>query len=420
MEIGSAPLFIIYGFTIYLLCDLSNFTCLKVYKHMNEVDYYLQLVLDPHNPVFIVILFTILFFFTSYFIYRHIFLPMQKKWDLEKREFELKTKELELTNLRIVAAFIESDPNPIIRTNPDCRITQFNRAAKMIFNLEDDKHPLLNEILPGLNLDCKKEIETNASIKDNIKIEAKEYSMFFYGLKSLGMGQIYLVDITDSSNHEKRLIESEQKYRELSFHLQDGFELEKRKIAMELHDSLGQSLLLIKLKLNNELSGAQSNPAILNDISKSLDTAIEDLRGIMFDLKPRALDDFGLLEAVKLLSNKISMDNGIVGSVDFIGTPIRLEKKKELYMFRIVQEALNNILKHAQSKDYEIQFIYSTNYLKIMISDHGIGFDQENLKSRGYGMLNMSDRIHAINGTMKIKSAVDDGTLLIFELPYEE
>ena len=393
---------------------------LKVYKYMNEVDYYLQLILDPHNPVFFVILFTILFFYTSYFIYRQILLPMQKKRNLEKREYEIKTKELELTNLRIVAAFIESDPNPIFRTGPDCKIIQCNRAAKSIFNVEDNTHPLVNEILPGLELDCEKEIEENATIKKNIKINTKEYGVFFYGLKNLKMGQIYLIDITDSSNHEKRLIESEQKYRELSFHLQDSFELEKRKIAMELHDSLGQSLLLIKLKLNNELSGVQSNPTILPEIGNSLDTAIEELRGIMFDLKPRALDDFGLLEAVRLLSGKILLDNGVAGTVEFMGTPVRLEKKKELYMFRIIQEALNNILKHSQSKDYEIQFIYSTSYLKIMISDHGTGFDPDDLKNRGYGLLNMDDRIHAINGTMKIKSAVNEGTLLIFELPYEE
>jgi two-component system, NarL family, sensor histidine kinase UhpB len=385
---------------------------------MNEVDYYLQLILDPHNPVFIVILFTVLFFYTSYFIYRQILLPMQKKWNLEKREYELKAKELELTNLRIVAAFIESDPNPIFRAGPDCRIIQCNRAAKTTFNVEENFHPLISEILPTLDLDCKKEIEENATIKKSIKLNTKEYGVFFYGMKNLGMGQIYLIDITDSSNHEKRLIESEQKYRELSFHLQDSFELEKRKIAMELHDSLGQSLLLIKLKLNNELSGAQSNPAILQDISTSLDTAIEELRGIMFDLKPRALDDFGLLEAVKLLSGKIILDNNMTGSVDFIGTPVRLEKKKELYMFRIIQEALNNILKHSQAKEYEIQFIYSTSYLKIIISDHGIGFDPDSLKNRGYGLLNMGDRINVINGTMKIKSAVNEGTLLIFELPY--
>lgn len=418
MEIGGRQPFIIYGFTIYLLCDLSNFTCLKVYKFMNEVDYYLQLILDPHNPVFIVILFTILFFYTSYFIYRQILLPMQKKWDLEKREYELKTKELELTNLRIVAAFIESDPNPIFRTDPDCRIIQCNRAAKSTFNVEENSQPLVSEILPTLDLDCKKEIEENATVKKSIKIGKKEYGVFFYGLKSLGMGQIYLIDITDSSNHEKRLIESEQKYRELSFHLQDSFELEKRKIAMELHDSLGQSLLLIKLKLNNELSGGQSNPTILRDISTSLDTAIEELRGIMFDLKPRALDDFGLLEAVKLLSGKINLDNSISGTVDFIGTPVRLEKKNELYMFRIIQEALNNILKHSQSKEYEIQFIYSNSYLKIIVSDHGVGFDPDSLQSRGYGLLNMGDRINAINGKMKIKSAFNEGTLLIFELPY--
>jgi signal transduction histidine kinase len=343
---------------------------------------------------------------------------MQKKRNLEKREYEIKTKELELTNLRIVAAFIESDPNPIFRTGPDGKVIQCNRAAKSIFSVEDNARPLINDILPGLELDCGKEIEENATIQKNIKIGVKEYGLFFYGLKNLEMGQIYLIDITDSSNHEKRLIESEQKYRELSFHLQDSFELEKRKIAMELHDSLGQSLLLIKLKLNNQLSGAQSNPTILRDISQSLDTAIEELRGIMFDLKPRALDDFGLLEAVKLLSSKILLDNGVAGTIDFIGTPVRLEKKKELYMFRVIQEALNNILKHSQSKDYEIQFIYSKGYLKIMISDHGVGFNPDDLKSRGYGLLNMSDRIQAINGTMKIKSAVNEGTLIIFESPY--
>jgi len=387
---------------------------------MNEIEYYRQLTFDPHNPIFFVVLFAILFLYTAFFIYRRVLLPLQKKRELEKREYELQKKELELTNLRILAAFIESDPNPIIRTNPEGEIAQYNRAAKSTFNLVENAQQYINDVLPGLELDCEKEIENNATIKKNITIDTKEYMVFFYGLKNLTMGQVYLIDVTDSSNHEKRLIESEQKYRELSFHLQDGFDLEKRKVAMELHDSLGQSLLLIKLKLNNELAGVQSSPTILREISASLDQSISELRGIMFDLKPRALDDLGLLEAVKLLSAKLASENNLTGTVDFIGTPVRLDKKKELYMFRIIQESLNNILKHSQSKDYEIQFIYSTNYLKTVISDRGIGFDPDSAERKGYGLLNMTDRIHAIRGTMKIKSTVNEGTLLIFELPYEE
>jgi signal transduction histidine kinase len=377
----------------------------------NDFGHYLKLLGDPYNPAYLSLLFILLFVLIIYIIYLRVFVPVKKKHLNEK-------KELELDNLRIIGAFSESDPNPIIRTDTNGDIIHFNKSAQKLFKLEEGMKINLQQISPELNFNCEKEIENSSNMQIDLTIGEKHFSVYFYGIKSLRMSRIYFIDHTERTNNEKRVIESEQKYRSLSFYLQDHMEEEKERLGLELHDSIGQNLYLVKLKINNSLDYDTFNKNV-SDINEALDLTIADLREILFNLRPKVLEDMGLFEAVRTLSDKISNNFKINGKVEYVGAPIRLDKKTELYMFRIIQESISNILRHSKATEFFIQFVFSTASLKVHISDNGVGFNTNEISQfKQYGILNMNERIKTMNGRMKISSSNVDGTSLFLEIPY--
>jgi signal transduction histidine kinase len=225
------------------------------------------------------------------------------------------------------------------------------------------------------------------------------------------------MDLTERTNQETVTQESEKKFRSLSFYLQDYLETERQRIGLELHDVIGQNLFLLKLKFDETSKNYEDFKENCNNIIDSLNSTIYDLRNIMYDLKPKNLEDLGLEFAVRKLSENISQRTRKNGNVEIIGKTRRFDKEVELYLYRIIQECLSNIIRHSQASEYKIELLYSEKNLRIFISDNGIGFKIEKVnKDKNYGLLNISERIKALKGTMKINSS-SEGTLLLFEIP---
>ncbi len=211
--------------------------------------------------------------------------------------------------------------------------------------------------------------------------------------------------------HSKLMIE---KYRFLSLQLQEKLEMEKQRLGRELHDSIGQNLLFMKMKVTNKFGN--DGKEVLNVI----DSTIKDLREITYDLRPRALQDLGLPAAVINLLDYVNKNSNVSGEVSISGEPRTLENKKELYLYRVIQETLNNIIKHSGASDYHIQLEYEESSLKIIAFDDGTGIDFNSPDfSKGSGLLNIEERIKSMGGSIKIKSDKEEGTIIIMEVPYD-
>lgn len=354
-----------------------------------ELSHFLSLLKDPYNPVYRTLTIILLFTLTIWLIHRK--------------------RRLEFDNLRIMAAFSDSDPNPVVRTDLQGNIIHFNKSASVLFKLVEGQNINFSLIAPGLNYDFQKEINNGSDIQYDWSLGDKFFKVHFYGIKTLSMARIYFVDQTEH-----------YKYRDLSFYLQDHLEDEKHRIALELHDSISQNLLQVKLKLDNPPSGYRDNAAVFTEINNTMDSTLEDLREIMFNLRPRALQDSGLLSAVQMLTDNFAKTSKARGSVEYVGTPVKLADKVELCLFRVIQESLSNILKHSKADEYHIQFVYSPDHLKILIADDGIGFDTRNiLNLKHYGLLNMHERIKTLKGKLKITSSDREGTSLLIDIPCE-
>jgi signal transduction histidine kinase len=199
-------------------------------------------------------------------------------------------------------------------------------------------------------------------------------------------------------------------------------EAERKRIAHELHDSLGQELLLIR---NAALLGSQREAAdnlTLHDIADRASRAIDGVRQIAYALRPQELDKLGLSRALRALSEEVAE----LGSLEllFDAEPLDglLSPEGEISLFRAVQEALSNVLRHARANRLEIHFHRDGAILRGTIRDDGCGFDPATTGDRekpGLGLTGIEERLRLLGGSATLSSRPNHGTTLNLQLPCE-
>jgi signal transduction histidine kinase len=189
-----------------------------------------------------------------------------------------------------------------------------------------------------------------------------------------------------------------------------GGEKERQLIARELHDNIGAELALLRGKISH--ANAKGT-----ELLTEIDAIFNDVRNLSHTLAPTSLELVGFKESVKKLVLDFKAATKINCQLDYYGLPV-LANEKALQLYRVIQEALKNIQKHAQAKTVEIQFVAYPNKLIITIEDDGIGFEKTNKRTAaGQGLSNMQARITSIDGSIEIDSAKGKGVNILIELP---
>jgi PAS domain S-box-containing protein len=229
--------------------------------------------------------------------------------------------------------------------------------------------------------------------------------------------------ITERKQTENALRASEARLRELSHRLRTVEETERRAISRELHDRIGQELSTLALilgslgaKLSQESLRAVAKP--LQDMRGLLKSMVANVRDVMAELRPPVLDDYGLLAALRQLVTEFAKRTGIAAELSGIELQPRLPSIVETAMFRISQEALNNIAKHAQAKNVEISLFAAPDRVVLDITDDGIGIDaNETLPDKQHwGLITMRERAEAVGIAFRLESAPGAGTRIALEL----
>ena len=201
-------------------------------------------------------------------------------------------------------------------------------------------------------------------------------------------------------------------------------EAERKRIAAELHDSLGQNLLIIKnrLYLAQRDTSEAAPSAQLEEISEAVSQTIQEVREISHDLRPYQLDRLGLTKAVQAVVKKVA-DSGAV-AIDSAIAPIDglFPPEGEIHFYRVVQESLNNILKHSAAATARLSIERLDGKITMRIEDDGRGFDyratmSETTDSRGFGLTGLGERVRILGGRFDCDSAPGKGTRLMFEIP---
>lgn len=201
-------------------------------------------------------------------------------------------------------------------------------------------------------------------------------------------------------------------------------EEERARIARELHDEAAQWLtsLLIRQRLLIRTLPAEMRPAV-EEIQQMTATALEHLRRIAMELRPAILDDLGLVEALRWQAEEFQKKTGISVTTQLQGRIERLPREVELALYRVSQEALTNVARHAKATRVEIALRCEGDHLELFISDDGIGFDPDEIRksqARSLGLIGMAERLSLVGGTLEIESAPGRGTRVRARVPVSD
>jgi signal transduction histidine kinase len=257
-------------------------------------------------------------------------------------------------------------------------------------------------------------------------------TMLFFGrVYSLASSRSRAVELADEIT--KNLRESEaglkasaEQLQALSRRLVDIQELERRRFSRELHDLVGQNLTALSINLDilrTQLGSAASDALRLRlgDSEALLESTTGAIENVMSELRPPMLDDYGLLPALQWYGNDFTRRTGIEVKIEGEERMARLVSEREIALFRIAQEALNNVAKHARARCIDIKLENQNSHCILSVSDDGVGFDggtgSKSRRRPGLGMVTMRERTQAIGGTFEVETTPGHGTRITVRVP---
>ncbi|BAU26545.1 two-component system sensor histidine kinase DegS [Aneurinibacillus soli] len=218
-------------------------------------------------------------------------------------------------------------------------------------------------------------------------------------------------------------LESAHHHQLLGIQIIQAQEEERKRVARDIHDGPAQSMANVALRseivekmLNqNRIDEAKVELRLLKELTRA---SLVDVRKIIFDLRPMALDDLGLTPTLRKYLEEYEKRHHIETKLTLLSPERRLQSSIEVAVFRLIQESLNNTAKHANAKQVEVKLEFKPNKVLFMVADNGIGFEKQAKGERPqFGIMGMQERVKLLQGTMKIESKPGKGTILFFGIP---
>jgi signal transduction histidine kinase len=198
-----------------------------------------------------------------------------------------------------------------------------------------------------------------------------------------------------------------------------GQELERRRLARELHDETGQALtsILLGLKGLEDAGDGQDLSESIRSLRELVVETLQDVRRLAVELRPKALDDFGLVPALERLIETFGEQTGIRIQLEAALGEGRLREEAETAVYRIVQEALTNVIKHAEAETVSVVLMRKGGRVVTVIEDDGKGFDPAAAYDDRLGLVGMRERLALVDGRLSLESRPGGGTTIVAEVP---
>lgn len=233
--------------------------------------------------------------------------------------------------------------------------------------------------------------------------------------------QMVLSDVTKQSQERRDLLTSRSTLRDLAASLVDAREEERRNIARELHDELGQRLTALKLELSalDQSNAACIPPQRMQSMIEMVDDTVSATRRISMDLRPLMLDDLGLQAAIEWLAQEFERRAGLKIALNLDPAPDPMHQKVLTALYRIVQEALTNIVRHSGADHVAIAITHTGSMVELHIEDNGRGFPGQPLQTPkgSFGLIGIQERVLMMGGQLDIGNQPDGGARLVVKLP---
>ncbi|MED3913828.1 sensor histidine kinase [Priestia megaterium] len=240
------------------------------------------------------------------------------------------------------------------------------------------------------------------------------------------VGQISVVlnYLTSDLKQVGEIVEDAIQKEYFGFRIIEAQEEERKRLSREIHDGLAQMLANVMMRselidrIYRERSAKEAMEEI-RDLRKMVRSALYEVRRIIYDLRPMALDDLGLIPTLRKYLDTIEDYNEGKPRITFIsiGQEKRTASKLEVALFRLVQEAVTNALKHADATEIQVKIEFNNEHAILLVKDDGCGFDQEEKKENSFGLIGMKERVDLLDGTISVHSKINQGTLVMIKVP---
>ncbi|WP_193317157.1 PAS domain S-box protein [Janthinobacterium sp. FT14W] len=270
----------------------------------------------------------------------------------------------------------------------------------------------------------REELVWNAQLQENRLLQTHKKPVF----DADGQPQMIIamaIDITDSKRNEENLERTLAQLRELTDHQQTIKEEERRRIALDIHDDLGQNLMVLRIDVSLlHARTASTHPRLHRHAQRvldTIDTTIRSVRTIINDLHPSTLE-LGLGPAAEWLIRQMENRGPIRYrlTLDSEAPDLGLDQRQTSAIFRVLQESLSNIVRHAQASEVEVALAQDADAIVLRISDNGIGMQPgDHGKRTAFGLKSIRERVHALGGELRIDSQAGRGTALAIYLPQQ-
>ncbi|TAL67528.1 MAG: PAS domain S-box protein [Bacteroidetes bacterium] len=334
---------------------------------------------------------------------------------------------------------VTTAPDGIVLTDSNGRIVEVNMAFAQIFGF--NRAEMIGEILPKFLTDNESKsraIEAMRRMRETDKILSGEFEVVARNgsiipvdvsispLKDEKMnfsGMIAIMrDVSTRKNYENELRNSREQLRNLAIHLQTAREDEKKRIAFEIHDELGYALTALKLDL--AWLSKKMNVKDLNlgkkskEMSELIETTIKKVRSISTQLRPSILDHFGLEAAIEWQANEFQKRTAIRCKLNLDTSDLVYNDTNSTAIFRIFQETLTNVARHAKATRVDINLYQNENEVVLKVVDNGIGIPKEQLENhKSMGLISIRERASFMGGTVDIHGEEGIGTTVTVKIP---
>lgn len=252
--------------------------------------------------------------------------------------------------------------------------------------------------------------------KNILELEKKQIKQrtFIYSLAGITLGLLLFLFLLYKNykarkkiNYQEMIQLHQEKKIDATQNMIQGEEQERTRLARDLHDGLGGMLTGVKFQLNSIKGNvilSEENAGTFTKSISQIDNAIVEMRRVAHNMMPEALLKFGLDETLKSYCDSVSQSSELAVSYQSFGMEVRLEQTNEIVLYRIVQELLNNTIKHAKATKSNIQLTRNENLISLTVEDNGKGFDVNDVKKNGIGLSNINHRVEYLNGKIDVQS----------------
>jgi PAS domain S-box-containing protein len=352
-----------------------------------------------------------------------------------ERERQRRQAEQQIQSEKMLSdSIINSLPGIFYLYNQDGKFFRWNRNFEIVSGYHANEvslmHPL--DFFKGNNkILLKDKISTvfhsgYADVLANFYTkDHREIPYYFNGRKVTFNGIDYLIgmglDVSDRVKTETALLERTEEIEKLSAHLQNVREEERSRIALEIHDVLGQQLTALKMDATWLRKKAPDESVVTERFATMIaliDDTIKTVRRISSELRPGILDDLGLVAALEWQGTEFEKNTGITLQFETNWNDVGLERNFSTAIFRVYQEALTNIARHANASQINTMFVHHDEFIELIIRDNGRGIDFSEVKNKkSLGLIGMKERARLFGGEICIENSIPHGTIVTLRIP---